>query len=746
MQGLISNLFIKISAQDFASGPIKRLGQQIRGTFDGVSQQVNRGVSESLTGAVFKANLLTQGFNFAIGKAQEAAQSITGAINQANQLQLEQINAATTFASLTGKSYEEAVSVIENLNNRLAKSAATLPGATQEYKNLATTIQDNVLEAFKGVDGEVDLQGFENTVASISESYGALTAASTKMIGNTSLGLTKALSGAGTGELRTIAFFEQNPVILNEIEKRLQELGVATLRDLDVKARVKLIEEVGKKFITEDFKKQAGESVDGLIQGFKSVLFDPSGGIFGVMRDLDDQMKGTQSAFSAYNEVIKSLIGEEGLFGTKGPIAALGTVLGLNTMDPMKALQGAFNRINTGIQAVSDFVFNFAALIENGANLRDVVLSNLGTIRENVAGFLGNILADATGGLGRLLSGAANFLEQAPIGELLASIFNGLTTALAGLDMSGLGGQVGRILAALINQIGRFLEKVDLGALLVAVGRMAMVILSGIGAALSNLDWKAVLLIGLAIFTVWASTVLVGALISALTMAFAGLISAVLGALIGLPLLVILAVAAGIAALAFLIAKNWDTVSATAIEWFQKIRDGLANGLMGVITRVENFLVNAHTTVTDAISKLFTAIKNKVLNMIPGMGGDAQPATSTVGSTASNLPGAEAFASISRAGGQLPVAFGGLLGAIGQEQASAPPGAKPVIANSSEFILRPDQARVFAAGAAMGGGGQTNYNFNPTINLGAGTAEAHAMDVLRYFEIWLSEHQQASLA
>jgi hypothetical protein len=183
---------------------------------------------------------------------------------------------------------------------------------------------------------------------------------------------------------------------------------------------------------------------------------------------------------------------------------------------------------------------------------------------------------------------------------------------------------------------------------------------------------------------------------------------------------------------------------------------------MGVIARVENFLVNAHTTVTDAISKLFTAIKNRILGMIPGMGGDAQPVSSAVGSTTRNLPSAGAFTpigraagqlplagavtSISRAEGQLPVAFGGLLGAIRQEQASAPPGAKPVIANSSEFILRPDQARVFAAGAAMSGGGQTNYNFSPTINLGAGTAESHAMEVLRYFEIWLSEHQQASLA
>ena len=135
--------------------------------------------------------------------------------------------------------------------------------------------------------------------------------------------------------------------------------------------------------------------------------------------------------------------------------------------------------------------------------------------------------------------------------------------------------------------------------------------------------------------------------------------------------------------------------------------------------------------------------KSKYSEIIPGLGGVAQPVGSAIGSALSNIPGAAAF---SRAGGQLPVAFGGLLGAIGQEQASAPPGAKPVIANSSEFILRPDQARVFAAGAAMGGGGQTNYNFSPTINLGAGTAESHAMEVLRYFEIWLSEHQQASLA
>ena len=779
MQGLVSNLFIKISAQDFASGPIKRLGQQIRGTFDGVGQQVNKGVTESLTGAVFKANLLTQGFNFAIGKAQEAAQSITGAINQANQLQLEQINAATTFASLTGKSYEEAVTVIESLNNRLAKSAATLPGATQEYKNLATSIQDNVLEAFRGLDGEVDLQGFEDTVTSISESFGALTASSTKQVGNTAMGLTKALSGASVAGLRTNMFFEQNPVILNEIEKKLQELGVETLSDLDIKTRVKLIEQVGKKFITEDFKKQAGESVDGLIQGFKSVLFDPSGGIFGVMRDLDDQMKGTQSAFSAYNEVIKSLIGEEGLFGTKGPIAALGTVLGLNNMDPMKALQGAFNRINTGIQAVSDFVFNFAALIENGANLRDVVLSNLGTIRDNVAGFLGDLLGSAAEGIGRVLTGAANFMQQAPIGELLASIFNGVIEAIDEVDWRDVSTQIGRIVNGLIVQLVKFVSTLDYGALLNSALSLLSELASGLFKGLIegvNIQLPRISISDLPSL----AGELVAAIINRLTQLLANLdIASLTSKLVeftfrifdflyraltgvnwglimaGLPLLMLGMLTAFFSFLsAAAVNINWGQLlqaALTIINLVPALITGLFSQLIQelqartprLITAVEDFLVNAHASVVDAFRQLFNEVKNKVLEIIPGLGGVAQPVGSAIGSALSNIPGAAAF---SRAGGQLPVAFGGLLGAIRQEQSSAPPGAKPVIANSSEFILRPDQARVFAAGAAMGGGGQTNYNFNPTINLGAGTAEAHAMDVLRYFEIWLSEHQQASLA
>jgi phage-related protein len=449
-------------------------------------------------------------------------------------------------------------------------------------------------------------------------------------------------------------------------------------------------------------------------------------------------------------------------------------------MDPMKALQGAFNRINTGIQAVSDFVFNFAALIENGANLRDVVLSNLGAVRENVAGFLGDLLGSAAEGIGRVLTGAANFMQQAPIGELLASIFNGIIEAIDEVDWRDISTQIGRIVNGLIVQLVKFVSTLDYGALLnsalsllselasglfkgllegvniqlprisisdlpTLAGKLVAAIINQVTRLVANLD-MASLMASLVEFTFNLFDLLYQALssINWISLIMNGLPMLIFGVLV--PLFQFLAAAA--------VNINWGQllqasliivglVPAMITGLFIRLTEEIRSRIPSLITAVENFLVNARSSIIGAFRQLFNEVKNKVLEIIPGLGGVARPIGSAIGSALSNIPGAAAF---SRAGGQLPVAFGGLLGAIRQEQSSAPPGAKPVIANSSEFILRPDQARVFAAGAAMGGGGQTNYNFNPTINLGAGTAEAHAMDVLRYFEIWLSEHQQASLA
>ncbi|HEY9735494.1 MAG TPA: hypothetical protein V6D06_04400, partial [Trichocoleus sp.] len=98
--------------------------------------------------------------------------------------------------------------------------------------------------------------------------------------------------------------------------------------------------------------------------------------------------------------------------------------------------------------------------------------------------------------------------------------------------------------------------------------------------------------------------------------------------------------------------------------------------------------------------------------------------------------------------GQIPNAATGFFDAISRESQAMPANSGLVVANTSETILTPGQRQAFAAGAAegaRGGRGGNTFNFSPTIDLGAGSTEQQAREILRYFEVFFEEHQQAQL-
>ena len=433
---------------------------QLRGSLSSIRNDATRATStfgsmgarvEGLAGEFFKAEMAANAVTFALGKVGEGVNFIKSGFVEATQIQNEAIVAASTFSALTGTSFDEAGEALEKLNQRLAKSAATLPGATQDYKALATTINDNLIEAFKDANGKLDVQAWEDATASISESYGAITAASTKMTGNTALGLTKALSGSSVAELRSIALFEQNPVLLSELEKKLAERNAKTLRDLELKDRINIVKEIGEKFISGDFKKAAGESVDGLIQSFKSSLLDPTSGVFGLMRDLESETEGTQSVFSAYNETLKLLIGSGSIWESLGQIFGQ---LGLS-IDPMKAIAAGFNAFNAGLTVIANI-------------LRDVSRA--------IASMLGG--ADAIGDATAAISASSNpqqilqKLKKIDLGQISTAISNNLGKALEPLasDLLGISTDEFKIernidYGQIVKQLGKPLEALaDIGA------------------------------------------------------------------------------------------------------------------------------------------------------------------------------------------------------------------------------------------------------------------------------------------
>ena len=700
------------------------------------------GAAENLTGAmtagVFQANLL----GMALLKVQQAAGFINGKFDEAKGLQLNNIQAATTFSSLAGKTYQEGVDFIESLNNRLAKSAAILPGATQDYKSLAVAIQDNVLEAFKSANG-LDMKGFEDSVASLSESFGALGAGGGLHNSLTQLALTNALGGQSTVQLRQLAFFQQNQNILNEIDKRLKVLNKNTLGDLNIKDRVKLLEQVGKKFITEDFKREASMSVDGLMQAFKSTLFDPSTGILGLMRDLRPNEKGTQSAFKAMNEALIELIGENGVFNQVGKLLQ---AAGVQLLDPMEVLKtgadtlaSSLRWVNRTLSFATSFL-EFTGSIEETLNQLPSIMGISGITPATLAATLGkgfrSCLAQlelTLGGAGNLVAVVTPYIQSGiySIGQLIVNAVVDIPSLVAPLVTKGvdrllslaplLVGVLNDTVPVLFFRLGSFLS-INLTRLSDFVTPLMN---KGIQATVSFLQTLDAYGIGVAVGAAVGQILGVavdfltkldyGNLLVAVGQVALAVVAGISGLIGGLTLGLLPSIGRGLVN----IGKGlWDGLAFLFVAIDQTILDGL-NLLPGGVSKVfaagfealnalllngwggfMAYITNALKAGLDALKQLGESMMAPLRN-IPGFANllPSPPTSSAVGSTAAVPSAAGAMYS-----GHVPNAAGGLVDAARRESAAMPRNAQVVVANSKEYILQP-------RGTARVAGGNT-YQIN----------------------------------
>jgi hypothetical protein len=437
-----------ISATDRASSVIGGIDNKLKGlggTASGVKSQTS-GLSDSIAFGMVKAQA-------AIGLATSAYGQLNNMIGESAKLQVENLGAAQTFSVLTGKSFDESAQFVDKMNASLAKSAAALPGATSDYTALARSITDNVLPAFSDMNGVLkDSKGFESTLKSLTENYGVL-AVDKGGAQNMSLALSKLMGGATTSSVRMLTSMEQNPAILSEIEKRLKAVGADSTSDLKVPDRVKLLDEIGKKFVTEDYKKRASESVDSLFQSFKSALLDPNEGVFGLMKDLDKKTKGNQSAFASVNRLMVSVLGTDGLFATIGSLMAQ---LGL-TADPMVMLRDGVERVNGWVIQLNGFLGGFKGKLSGG-----------------------DLLTKAGEFIGGIGSQASEFFNFA-INEIGAFL-----TTLNPQKSAEIGQAAGAFLGRLTGQIGQFFVTLDYGAVIALLAQLGVQLLAVAGGALGG--------------------------------------------------------------------------------------------------------------------------------------------------------------------------------------------------------------------------------------------------------------------
>lgn len=670
----IVDLIVKI--RDQASSGIGRIGGALSGLSGRASEAAAK--TKDTTASLRDAILQADAIKFGITKAGEAYSFLNSKFEEAKNLQLEQINAATTFASLTGQSSEQASRFIEKLNDSLAKSAATLPGATQDYKQLSIAIQDNLIDAFKDPSGTLNQAGFEKTLISMSESFGALTAASTKDIGNTSLGLSKALSGASISELRQIAFFEQNPVILNALEKELAAQG-KQLKELNPQARVELLEKIGKKFITDDFKKKAAESVDGLLQSFQSTLFDPSAGIFGIMRDLDPATDGVQSAFSSMNAALIEVIGPSGVFFQLSDIL---TAAGINLPDPMRLLKrgidfavGGLKQVNQGLTYIKDFVkaggsltdtFRLAVgmITSQSSSLSDTLTGFLPKIGERVSTFINSIAASAS----FVGEWAANLIDS-----ILGFIGNRIVSFVVTADFGSVASIIGAVTSSVVNFVGGFLGSLDSGTYLTLAAGLA-------------------------------AAALIPPLIGAVATVATGLAAAFIAGTAGLPLLLVVAAGVAIGALAKVVIERWDDIKVAVVSFFTPIGQTIIGGLgliLGIFAADRALIIGSIKRLSEGIVGMFENAYDTLAVMLGKETLGQQRANQAAAAAEQRYQDAVAQKSLAaqplpiavgaRYSGGIGSAAGGFLGnlitAAQKEMVNMPGGAELLVANTSETIV-----------------------------------------------------------
>lgn len=253
----------------------------------------------------------------------------------------------------------------------------------------------------------------------------------------------------------------------------------------------------------------------------------------------------------------------------------------------------------------------------------------------------------------------------------LLSSFNSGLQGLQSLGSGELGSLVGKFSADFINGI---LEGALAAIAGVDWGGVARTVVSGIGSFLSNLDWKVYLGVGLSLLAVKVVPIVAGAILGGITLAMGGV-----------PVLIGAAIVAGVGSIVALIASHWERITSAISSLF--------NELLSRITQTISNLRERQREALEARPKGF-------------------------GTSTSRLhTGASGF---------VP---DGLSAAMSREMSAAPPGASPVLANSSELIVPSDKISQL-----IGSSGKSINLGGVSINVSAEDPNQFARDLFKILE------------
>lgn len=761
MASSIIDLVIK--ARDGASSILARVNAALLGTRaagDGAA-----GGMENLSNAFAVGAIKAQLFGVALGKVQQGIGFVQNKLMEATSIQTENIQNIGTLSALTGISYDQAGDFVDKLNTKIAEMGKTLPVAAQDIKSVAGAIQDDLIEAFKTANG-VNFKGLETALVGISSDFAVLGKSANVASGDVQMGLARFLGGASSSEYEQLNLFQRNNALKNELKRQLKG---RENKNLTVQERVQILQSVGSKLNSPETRKRLAGSVQGLISNFQDTLFDPDTGIFGFMKDVDPKLKGRQSVLTAFNAALEELIGDNGLFNNIGKLLA---AAGIQLADPMALLKSGIDTFTAGLQKVNEALGAAREFYNMGSNLPQVLksLTSYFGITKNIFNpdryrNIGSSLGSLVGSIGVRVLDFLQSINWNAVFDSVGQVFNAAIATMQGF--------LSNLSTSLLPRLLGATQSIDSGAISTAVSLGIEKLFGAIATLFRSIDWGIVAEIGLTLLDKVMQTnlpLIISGLVIVGTALFVGL-GAIIAAIGATGISAVLAIAAFSLGYWFgTVLYNWWTqdVWPTVQEWwngtstfcvkawndlwsavgnfFKSLFNSVNNWWMGLTNGVTSWWTNLGSNlnktwtgiwlgVTQSLTDTVDAIASWWQNLVQGIKDKVgQILTNPLGETTDNASvgmelgplrtGTPPAASGPRYMGQIPHAAGGWLGglmsAATAESRAMPSGASLVVANTSEWILTPDQARrLMQSSAAVGAanrGGNT-INFAPTFNI-----------------------------
>ena len=666
---------------------------------------------------------------------------VKGNLQSALDVQMNMIGTSGALMGILGTDYNQAKEVTKELNREFTAMASTLPGVTEDFAAIGLSISDDIFNSIRNADGSVDLPNAKKLLLEMTEGWGLLAQQSATSSAEASQNLVRFLGGDAS--VLQMAQFDKSPAFKSALN-RVMEADNASLEDWQsatTEQRARWINEASKMTIPKEAIDELRTTVDGVFQGWRSAVFDPTTGALGFLREIESRDGGTiMSALSdtmqAADSLFKSLADNFPLrFDVLAPL-----------FDTFKFLETQITRatslISDGISidtfinmgtAVNQMMGDLRAKsIEMMVNLFNGLADSLGNIQTSipdlsgmVSGFMSNLFSD----VGMMITGTLNNLNFSGMIDGLKNvgllIVNSLSTMVEGLadsiSMDGiqglfmgfnlgerLGQIVGETLMALAELAASSMGTVDLATVLGALSTVGQIIIGAFVGFIKGVG-------------------------SAIVAGFPSYVSAITEAMERSRANINSAFSSAASAVQGIVRTGVNGIVESVKSLIDRIVQAFKAAIpsaMSAISNAVNSLRSAVSSITGQANAASQQAASTPTAATPAPTTGATPATATPTSGSVSEPGSRtAYINQANSQGATPLAdaaelqalqpqnsFNGnlkpLLDAIRLESMMKPYGSNLTVANSSETILNRSQTRRLANSMMGSNGSQMTVNLN----------------------------------